>query len=127
MLVVVYDPTSEPTVWPAKWNEESEMFESANSGEATHWMRLPDAPKSHAWSDGYVAADYDDKNPEDFTHNPHQPTSPYTYPEAYAGPPTFKAVEWDAGYHYRMFAHQRCIIQLKITHKIGNQTIEMYM
>ena len=48
-LVVVYDPTNEPTVWPAKWNERNMSF-SSNGGwfepeEVTHVMRLPIVPK----------------------------------------------------------------------------------
>lgn len=27
-LVTVFDPTNEPTVWPAKWNAKTETFDS---------------------------------------------------------------------------------------------------
>lgn len=132
MLVVVFDPTAHPNVWPAKWDEENSIFESNFDLEhITHWLPLPEAPKSHAWSDGFVAADDDENNyhltASDYTHNPYQPTSPYTYPDYHCGAPTLQASDWEAGYYYRQFIHQRGVIMLKITQKIGNETIETYL
>ena len=129
MLVVLYDPTATPTVIPASWNDETEAFDCAiNVSRVTHWMPLPQAPKSHAWSDGFMAAQRDEAGKyEDFTHNPHEPTSPYTYPDYHCGPPRQESVEWTAGYEYYQFEHQHGIIRIKLTHTIGDHQVVMYM
>lgn len=137
MLVVVFDPGNEPNVWPAKWDAQNRSFSAADGwfekDEVTHWAPLPEPPKSKAWLAGFADAARDeevlklDPHSNDYTHNPHQPTSPYTYPDYHCGPPTKEAYEWEKGYEYRQFAHQRGVIQLKITINTGGGTIETYM
>jgi len=134
MLVVVFDPYNHPLVWPARWDARNKAFDS-NGGwfekdEVTHWMPLPPPPKSKAWLEGFAAADYDEKadpTVHDYTHNPYQPTSPWTYPDAHAGPPTKEAADWEAGYHFRQFDHQRLTIQCKVTIGEGENKIETYL
>jgi hypothetical protein len=127
MLVVVFDPQNHPTVWPAKWDAKNRTFDS-NGGwferdEVTHWMPLPPPPKSKEWLEGFKAAEHDDTH-NDFTHCPYQPTSPWTYPDGHAGPPTKQAVEWEAGYDYRMFEYNKMSIQLEISIDTGNGVIK---
>ena len=119
MLVVVFDPHNHPTVWPAKWNAACKAFD-ANGGwfekdEVTHWMPLPPPPKSKEWQQGFNAAKFDMTNPDTFTDCPYQPTSPWTYPDGHAGPPTKQAVEWAAGYDCYVKEYHRIDIRAEVT------------
>lgn len=131
-IVVVFDPYNHPTVWPAKWNQVGRTFDSNggwfNKDEITHWMPLPPPPKSKEWMEGFKAAEHDEASGwVDVTDCPYQPTSPWTYPDGHAGPPTKEAVEWEAGYAYRQFEHHRGVIVCKVTVPVGSSTIEMYL
>jgi hypothetical protein len=48
VLLVVFDPSNLPTIWPAVWNRENSCFDSHGGwferNEVTHWMPLPVAP-----------------------------------------------------------------------------------
>lgn len=130
MLVVVFDPTNTPMVWPARWSAEYENFESDGGwfdvDEITYWMPLPKSPKSPQWCEGYKAAEKDSFNnwANDYTHNPYQPTSPWTYPDGHCGPPSKAAVEWEAGYDFFRSDYHSTKIQCVLTHTAGNQTIK---
>jgi len=140
MLVVVFDPSDHPNVWSAKWDAGNRSFDCIGGwfeqDEVTHWMPLPPPPKSKEWKQGFDAATKDEKASKewyersqspyydaskdpyflnDFTHNPYQPTSPWTYPDAYAGPPTREAVEWEAGYKFRMDEYTKIKIVVQVT------------
>lgn len=133
MLVVIFTCIDVPMVYPAVWNARRKSFESdaveIGRHEVTHWMPLPPPPKSKEWLAGFDAAAKDEANgwTDPMTHNPYQPTSPYTYPDYHCGPATKEAVEWEAGYEYRQFEHHRIRIRAKLIFTTGERVLETYL